>query len=190
VIEVPTPSQTVGPFFHIGLPDGPGARLVPPDHPDAIRIVGTLRDGAGNPVNDALIEIWQAHPSGRYAHPEDTREELPLEPGFAGFGRCATDAGGHFEFVTIKPGPVPWPDGGAQAPHIEVGVFARGLLKRLVTRIYFPGEAANASDPVLRSIEDPARREALLARPEDGTLRFDIRLQEGPGAPETPFFDV
>ena len=98
---------------------------------DAIRIEGTVRDGAGEPLEDALIELWQANRAGRYAHPEDTREELPLEDGFTGFGRCGTDADGRFAFVTVKPGRVPGPEGSMQAPHINVSVFARGLLTRL-----------------------------------------------------------
>jgi protocatechuate 3,4-dioxygenase, alpha subunit len=185
----PTPSQTVGPFFAIGVDDGfLGPELVPRDHPDAVVVFGTVTDGEGAPVNDAMIESWQANPSGRYAHPEDEREELALTEGFDGFGRAVTDAEGRFEIVTLKPGPVPWRNGGMQAPHIELSVFARGLLKRLVTRVYFPDEAAaNEADPVLRSIEDAAARAALVAVPDDGGLRFDINLQ---GDRETTFFAV
>jgi protocatechuate 3,4-dioxygenase alpha subunit len=184
----PTPSQTVGPFFHIGLPAPFTAELVPPDHTDAVRIVGTVFDGNGEPVNDALLEIWQANRAGRYAHPEDTRDELPREDGFLGFGRCATDPDGRFEFVTVKPGPVPAAGEGLQAPHIDVSVFARGLLKRLVTRVYFPDEAeANEADPVLSAVADPQTRSTLLAREENGALRFDIHLQ---GEGETAFFSV
>jgi protocatechuate 3,4-dioxygenase alpha subunit len=187
-MTLPTPSQTVGPYFHIGLPsDEGGPELVPPDHPDAIRIVGTVVDGAGETVDDALIEVWQANRAGRYDHPEDPRTELPLEEGFRGFGRCETGADGRYRFLTVKPGPVPAPGGGLQAPHIEVSVFARGLLKRLATRIYFPDEtAANGADPVL-SLVEPERRHTLVAVPEDGALRFDIHLQ---GDDETVFFDV
>ena len=156
-MTLPTPSQTVGPYFRIGLPDDEGPHLVPPDHPHAIEVLGTLFDGEGAPVNDALVEIWQADRNGRYDHPEDTREDVPL------------------------------PSGGMQAPHVDVSVFARGLLKRLVTRIYFPDEGeANDSDPVLSYVE-PERRAALVAREEDGALRFDIYLQ---GDSETPFFDL
>jgi protocatechuate 3,4-dioxygenase, alpha subunit len=186
-VTLPTPSQTVGPFFQIGLPYEGGPQLVEPDHPAAIRLVGNVFDGEGGPVNDALVEIWQANRSGRYDHPEDAREEVPLEPGFRGFGRCETDGSGRYRFVTVKPGPVPGLDGGMQAPHVDVSVFGRGLLKRLVTRIYFPDEPeANESDPVLSSVE-PERRAALVAREEDGALRFDIHLQ---GDGETPFFDL
>jgi protocatechuate 3,4-dioxygenase, alpha subunit len=186
-VTLPTPSQTVGPFFNIGLPDDGGHELVPPDHPHAIRVLGTVFDGDGEPVVDALVELWQANRHGRYDHPEDAREEIPLDAGFRGFGRCATDASGGYRFVTVKPGRVPHPGGATQAPHVDVSVFARGLLKRLVTRIYFPDELeANESDPVLSSVE-PERRSALVAREEDGALRFDIHLQ---GDRETPFFDL
>jgi protocatechuate 3,4-dioxygenase alpha subunit len=178
-----TPSQTVGPFFSYALPYEGGERLVPPDDPAAIRIAGTVFDGAGDPVSDALVELWQANRAGRYRHPEDGRDELPLEPGFTGFGRCATDAGGRFEFVTVKPGAVP-----PQAPHIDVCVLARGLLKQAVTRIYFPDEPeANAADPLLASIADPAVRSTLIAGALDGGLVFDIHLQ---GERETAFLDV
>jgi len=184
----PTPSQTVGPFFHFALPYPGGEHLVPPDHPDALRIVGAIFDGASEPVSDALVEIWQANRAGRYAHAEDRRDDLPLEEGFTGFGRCPTDAEGRYEFLTVKPGVVPGPDGRPQAPHIDVAIFARGLLKQLVTRIYFPDEEeANAADPLLSSIEDPAVRSTLIARQLDGALEFDIHLQ---GDRQTAFFDV
>ena len=185
----PTPSQTVGPFFHIGVDDGTiGPELVPRDHPDALILSGTITDGEGAPVNDAMIEIWQANPAGRYAHPEDTRDDLPLTEGFDGFGRAVTDDAGRYELVTLKPGPVPGPNGQPQAPHIDMSVFARGLLKRLVTRIYFPDEPdANEADPVLSSVEDPEARAALVAVEDGGGLRFDINLQ---GDRETTFFAV
>jgi protocatechuate 3,4-dioxygenase alpha subunit len=188
VVLPPTPSQTVGPFFAIGLGDAVKAALVDSSDPDAVRITGVLLDGEGEPVGDAMVEIWQANRAGRYAHPEDTREEIPLEDGFDGFGRCATDSEGRYELLTVKPGGVPAPGGIPQAPHIEVSVFARGLLKRLVTRIYFPDEAdANEADPLLSSIEDAAARAALVAVADDGGLRFDINLQ---GDRETTFFAV
>jgi protocatechuate 3,4-dioxygenase alpha subunit len=143
----PTPSQTVGPFFHIGLPSDGQAELV-----------------------------------------EDDREELPLDDGFSGFGRCATDGSGRYSFVTLKPGRVPAPGGAMQAPHIEVSLFARGLLKRVVTRIYFPDEeAANGEDAALAAIEDPELRSTLVAVREEDVYRFDIHLQ---GERETAFFDV
>jgi protocatechuate 3,4-dioxygenase, alpha subunit len=183
-----TPSQTVGPFFGFALPYEAGPLVVPLTDPDVVRIEGVVRDGAGEPVPDALIEIWQANRSGRYAHPADDREELRLEDGFIGFGRCGTGPDGRYWFATVKPGRVPGANGALQAPHIAVNVLARGLLRQLPTRIYFPDEPqANAADPVLASIEDPAARETLVAREEGGVLRFDIRLQ---GDGETVFFDV
>ncbi len=187
----PTPSQTVGPFFHHALLDEDQSKLVAPDHPLAVRIEGTVRDGAGEVVPDAMLEIWQADADGRYVHPED-EEASPPKTGFSGFGRCGTDDEGRYQFVTIKPGPVLASDerGTPQAPHIWVSVFARGLLKRAATRLYFPDEEeANAADPVFASIEDPDLRSTLVARPadEEGVLRFDIHLQ---GDRQTVFFDV
>ena len=183
-----TPSQTTGPYLEIGLLGGPiSNQLVDESDPRAIRISGVLLDGAGDPVPDGMIEIWQANAAGRYAHPADDREEIPLETGFTGFGRSGTESDGSFAFVTVKPGRVPWVDGRLQAPHLLVGVFARGLLKRVATRMYFPDEdAANAEDPVLLGLE-PAERATLVARAEDGALRFDIVLQ---GAGQTTFFAV
>lgn len=184
----PTPSQTIGPFFHFALLDEDQSKLVAPDDPSAIRIEGSVYDGAGQAVPDAMVEIWQANRAGRYRHPEDDREDLPLEDGFSGFGRCDTNADGKFTFVTVKPGPVPGAGEVPQAPHIDVSIFARGLLKRLVTRIYFPDEdEANAADPILSMIGDPDQRSTLIARPADGVLHFDIHLQ---GDRQTVFFDV
>jgi protocatechuate 3,4-dioxygenase, alpha subunit len=177
-----TPSQTVGPFFEYALPFEGGPELVTPGDPDAVRIVGVVYDGAGDPVDDALVELWQANRAGRYRHPEDDRSEVPLESGFTGFGRCPTDADGGWAIRTVKPGA-----SGGQAPHIGVAVFARGLLKHLFTRIYFADEEdANAADPVLAGLDAPARATLVAAREEDG-YRFDVRLQ-GPG--ETTFFAV
>lgn len=177
-----TPSQTVGPFFHDALLAEDHTHLVAEDRPGAIRLRGTVYDGAGDPVPDAMLEFWQSDPEGRYGEPGG---------GFTGFGRSGTDAEGSFEFVTVKPGRVPGPAGTEQAPHILVSVFARGLLKQLVTRIYFPDEEeANAADPVLSEV-DEERRSTLIAQPENGVLRFDVRLQCGPaGEPETVFFGV
>ncbi|MGH3098442.1 MAG: protocatechuate 3,4-dioxygenase subunit alpha [Streptosporangiales bacterium] len=179
-----TPSQTVGPFLHLGLPWPDGPYVVPADAPDAVRIHGRLLDGAGEPVPDGLIETWQADPDGRFAHPDDPRGAYAATlPGFPAFGRCATDGEGRYAIHTIKPGPV----GDGQAPHIDVTVLARGLLDRLVTRIYFPDEQdANAADPVLGGIE-PYRRGSLVAVRDGDALRFDIRLQ---GDDETVFFAV
>jgi protocatechuate 3,4-dioxygenase alpha subunit len=184
----PTPSQTIGPFFHDALLDRYYSELVSPDHPEAIEIRGTVYDGAGEVVPDAMVEIWQANRAGRYDHPADDGEELSVDQDFSGFGRSGTDPGGEFSFSTVEPGPVPGPEGKVQAPHIMVSVFARGLLKRLVTRIYFPNEKeANAVDPVLSSIEDKELRRTLIAREKGGALRFDIRLQ---GENQTAFFEL
>jgi protocatechuate 3,4-dioxygenase, alpha subunit len=187
VIFATTPSQTVGPYFAIGLPWEAGPHAVPPGTPGAIRIAGVVCDGAGQPVPDNLIETWQADPAGRFADLHGHAGPSELE-GFRGFARSGFEAGdGGWGIVTVKPGAVAGPGGAAQAPHIAVSVFARGLLHRCVTRIYFADEeAANAADPVLASV--PAdRRATLLAQPTDDGYRFDIRLQ-GPG--ETVFFAV
>ena len=179
-----TPSQTVGPYLAIGLPWPDGPFVVPAGTPDAIWLRGTLFDGAGDVVPDGLVETWQADDEGRFAHPAaggagSTR--------FRGFGRCPTDPEGRYGILTLKPGPVPAPDGRLQAPHIDVSVFARGLLKRVVTRIYFADEAlANAADPVLLSIADAGVRRTLVAERVDDGYRFDIHLQ---GDRETAFFD-
>jgi protocatechuate 3,4-dioxygenase alpha subunit len=181
-----SPSQTVGPYLAIGISGSPvTSALVAEDDPRAVRIRGRVLDGAGEGVPDGMVEIWQANPAGRYAHPADTRDDVPPDAGFPGFGRAATGDGGAYELVTVKPGRVPWTDGRQQAPHLVVLVFARGLLKQLVTRLYFPDEAeANAADPVLSELDD-ARHSTLIARAEGGGLRFDIRLQ---GDGETTFF--
>ena len=184
----PTPSQTIGPFFAVGLVWADGPDVVAAGTLGAVRIGGRVLDGAGDPVADALVETWQADPAGRFAHPDDPRG--PGASGFRGFGRCATDAQGRWAVRTRKPGPLPAPDGGVEAPHLAVSVFARGLLGRLVTRIYFPDEPqANAADPLLASIGDPGLRERLVATPDaDGDgLRFDIWLQ---GERETPFLAI
>ena len=184
-----TPSQTVGPYLTLGLLDGSpvSSSIVSRDDPRAIVVRGRLLDGNGDPVPDGMIEFWQANEAGRYAHPADPREDVPLEDGFWGFGRSGTANDGWYEVVTLKPGRVPAPDGRLQAPHIVVGVFARGLLKRLATRLYFPDEEeANAADAVLSELGE-SERATLVAQREDGGLRFDIRLQ---GSEQTAFFLV
>jgi protocatechuate 3,4-dioxygenase alpha subunit len=187
LIFATTPSQTVGPYFAIGLPWPEGPNAVPEGTPGAIAITGTIYDGDGDPVPDHLVETWQADSEGRFAdlHGHGGVSELA---GFRGFGRYGVEDGdGTYEIVTVKPGPVPASDGTMQAPHIDVSVFARGMLNRCVTRIYFSDEApANAADPVLARV--PAdRRQTLIAQPTADGYRFDIRLQ-GPG--ETVFFAV
>ena len=159
-----TSSQTVGPYLHIGLTWLVTDNLVGPGvSGEKITIEGRVLDGDGEPVSDALVEIWQANAHGKYAHPDDPQDK-PLEPGFKGFGRVPTDDQGRFRFTTIKPGRVAAPGGGLQAPHINVLIFMRGMLKQLTTRIYFPGDPANAEDAVLQSVPQ-ARRETLIAKP-------------------------
>lgn len=180
-----TPSQTVGPFLAVGLTWSDGPNVVPDGTPGAIRITGQVFDGAGVPAPDAIIETWQADPAGGFDHPDDPRGSASSR--FRGFGRCATDDEGVYTIVTLKPGPLPAEDGRIEAPHIDVSVFARGLLDRVVTRIYFPDEAeANAADSLLGSLEEHERT-ALVAIPDGQTLRFDIYLQ---GEHETPFFEL
>lgn len=187
-----TPSQTVGPFFHLALARPDWADLTA-GNPTGERIVveGQVIDGDGVAVADACLELWQANAAGRYAHADDARTDRPLDSNFRGFGRVSTDADGGFRFTTIRPGPVPGRGNALQAPHIAVALFARGLLKQLYTRIYFADEPANAGDPVLSSIGDPAVRQTLIAIPNDApgppTYRFDVILQ---GERETAFFDL
>jgi protocatechuate 3,4-dioxygenase alpha subunit len=207
-----TPSQTVGPFFHYGLPWKGGADLVgqsdmgarPDLFPEAhyilnlssphaapqgevIEVFGRVLDGEGAVVPDAMIEIWQANAAGRYASPDDARADAPLDPGFIGFGRSSTSVEGEYRFRTIRPGPVPGPGNSLQAPHIALSVFARGLIKRLATRLYFVDGEGNQEDPVLCAIPEH-RRQTLIAQPApEGGWRLDIVLQ---GDDETVFFDL
>lgn len=161
MLEPATPSQTVGPFFAFALPFGDDHSAVDPGTPGAVRIEGQLLDGAGEPVPDGLLEAWRGDQ----------------------FARCNTDPEGAFHFLVRKPAAGP----DCQAPHLNLTVFARGLLRHLTTRIYFPDEAAaNAADPVLRLV-DPDRQHTLVARAEDGALRFDVHLQ---GEEETAFFAI
>jgi protocatechuate 3,4-dioxygenase alpha subunit len=212
VSELITPSQTVGPFFAMRLPWPDGPFVVPEGTPGAVTVVGRVFDGARNPIPDALIETWQADPEGRFAHQDDPRgASASGYRSFRGFGRCPTSPDGSYRIVTLKPGPLPCPEdpgGTAEAPHLNMSVFARGMLDRVVTRVYFPDEAeANATDPVLSSLPEPGRRATLIAVPVDpapglgmafsgpnepggaggSVLRFDIHVQ---GENETVFFDV
>ena len=200
--EIITPSQTVGPFFAYGLtpkgrahwdPNGTyswketvGDNLITPDATgQKIRIQGQVFDGDGKPITDCMLEIWQADSQGRYASPQDTRARPNTQ--FKGFGRSATDKNGVFGFATVKPGPVPGPNGSTQAPHIVVAVYSRGMLRQVYTRLYFADEtAANAADPILQIV--PAeRRGTLIAQKRGDVYRFDIRMQ---GENETVFFEV
>ena len=163
-----TPAQTVGPYFSIGLPWPDGPEVVPDGD---LWIRGRVLDGEREPIPDALVETWQADPSGSYE-----------VEGFRGLGRCPTDEDGAYAIRTVKPGAV-----GGQAPHIAVSVFARGLLHHVVTRIYFPEDAdVHPSDPVLSGLDEAARATLVAAREDDG-YRFDVRLQ---GPDETAFFAV
>ena len=207
----PSPSQTVGPFFHYGLPWKGGADLVtgsplgarpdlfPEEHwvlhiaephaaarGEVIELTGRVLDASGQPLPDAMLEIWQANANGRYASDRDPRHDLPIEKGFSGFGRAATADDGTYRFRTIVPGAVPGPDGQLQAPHIAMSVFGRGLIKRLVTRVYFAGNPANEKDLVL-SLVPAERRATLLATPDGARWNLDIVLQ---GERETVFFDI
>lgn len=182
----PTPSQTVGPFFHDALPYAAGPAVAGASRPGAFTLHGHVHDGAGDPVPDAMVEVWQADERGSFVDRPGIYEP-PAPDGFRGFGRCATDQDGHFTFTTVKPAGVPTADGEPQAPHLAVSVFARGMLRRVVTRVYFDDEAAaNEADPLLSAV-DPARRGTLLAARDEGGYRFDVRLQ---GADETVFLDV
>jgi protocatechuate 3,4-dioxygenase alpha subunit len=171
-----TPSQTVGPFFAIELPYAEGPYVVAEGTDGAIWLRGRVLDGAGDPIPDALVESWQAGPDGRF------------DGEFRGFGRSGTDEDGAWAILTLKPSVVPAPGGGDQAPHIDLTIFARGLLHELVTRLYFDDEEdANAADPVLSSLPDDEARATLIAAREDGGYRLDIHLQ---GPDETVFLAV
>jgi len=170
-----SPSQTVGPFLHLALADPAEALVVPVGTSGGIWVRGTVTDGNGDPVADAVVETWQASTGAR-----------PVPDGFSGFGRCPTDDDGRWAVHTVKPGPVPGAGRRWEAPHLTVSVFARGLLDRVVTRIYFADEdAANAADPVLAELVEPARRPTLVAGVTEDGYHFAVRLQ---GEDETVFF--
>jgi len=182
-----TPSQTIGPFFWGTIVNAYHADLAPAGVAgERIEVVLTLHDVNGAVVPDGLFEIWQANSHGRYNHPDD-RRNLPLDAGFEGYGRASTFTDGCTTFTTVKPARVPWPAGGMQAPHINVSIFARGLLNRVATRMYFDGDPANAEDPVLKMV-DPARRPTLLAK-KDGKGAWRLPIHLG-GPNETVFFDI
>lgn len=189
---IATPSQTVGPFYHFAL-DRPEWSDLTADGAQGqkIRIEGRILDGEGAVCPDAFLEIWQADAGGKYNHADDTQDKKP-DPKFRGFGRASADKDGVYRFTTIMPGRVPGPGNTLQAPHINVSVFARGLLKQLVTRIYFADHAeANEIDPVLSRVDDAAARKTIVAEKSNGsgipTYRFDVILQ---GKGETAFFEL
>jgi len=196
-----TPSQTAGPYVHIGLAPGAagfdiydqelGRDIAGPNAAgERIRVEGLVIDGTGSPIKDVLLEAWQANAAGHYAHPEGGGA---VEDGFRGWGRVITDFDtGEWGFDTVKPGSVPGRNGTVQAPHISLWIVARGINLGLTTRIYFDDEAeANAADPVLNGIEWERRRPTLIARRGDAggqpVYRFDIRIQ---GEDETVFFEI
>lgn len=186
--DIVTPSQTVGPFFGYALPYEEGPHVVAATTPGAVQLHGRVFDGNGEPVPDALLEVWQLGPQGGLT----AESGIYSMPGnFRGFGRCGTDDQGRYWFRTVKPYAVPTADGQAQAPHLAVTVFARGLLRQLYTRIYFPDEAAaNRADPLLSELE-PARRDTLIATAEgESVLLFNVYLQDHEGEKETVFLDV
>lgn len=185
-----TPQQTIGPFFdHHLLGDELRTLDGPETEGEHIRLEGRVTDGVGEPVSDAVIEVWQADAAGRYRHPRDPRSGEG-DARFIGWGRCATDGDGGYWFETAKPGAVPH-DAGRMAPHVNVMLHARGLLRPLATRLYFADEPATADDPIL-SLARPQRRHSLIAQQVEGlalpTYRLDLVLQ-GDARHETVFFD-
>lgn len=180
--------QTVGPFFRIGLERLFQADIAGVDVTgERIAVEGCVLDGDGVAIPDAIVEVWQANAEGKYAHPADTQDK-PLEPGFKGFGRLPTDERGSFRFTTVKPGPVPGPNGKPQAPHLVIGLMMRGLLRGLVTRAYFPDQPLNVSDQILSCIPPPRRSTLMLAQSSEHTdlYTWQIHMQ---GDRETVFLD-
>ena len=182
-----TAAQTVGPFVSIGFEKQALSDVAPAGVAgERVIITGRVLDGDGVPVTDAVIETWQANSYGKYAHPDDVQEKM-LEDNFKGFGRVLTDTHGGFRLTTVKPGKVAGRDGREQAPHITVVIFMRGLLRHLMTRIYFPGEeAANATDHVLNLVPVVRRTTLIAEKSGDGVLHWNVHLQ---GPHETVFFD-
>jgi len=186
----PTASQTAGPFLHLGLTEKNSVGRVAGKHAqgERVRLRCRITDADGAPVPDAVVEIWQANSLGKYQHPDDPQQK-PDDPDCYGFGRLAVGEDGRCTFETVRPGCVPGPDNSVQAPHLNISIFARGLLKHLVSRIYFAGDPEIANDPVMRLVP-PERRESLLAHPDPthpGSWLFEIRLS---GEAETVFFAV
>jgi protocatechuate 3,4-dioxygenase alpha subunit len=186
----PTPWCTVGPYFSVTVSDANSVRAIaaPGATGERMKLLCAVFDRDGKPVPDTLVEIWQANADGKYNHPAD-RQAKSMDASFRGFGRQITDENGVCEFETIKPGRVPGPRGALQAPHLEAGIFTRGVLRILATRIYFSGDAANKDCPVLARVPK-SRRTTLVAQPvagQPGTWRHGIHLS---GPKETVFFDV
>lgn len=186
-----SPSQTVGPFFHFGLTDKPDQNILVNDdtHGERILIKGQVTDGDGAPIPDAMIEIWQADINGHFNHPLDPNQ-AEADPEFAGFGRAPTNNNGIYSFKTVKPGAVTYDGETMQAPHINVRVFARGMLIHAYTRLYFSDEEqSNENDPVLNLVEDQRRHTLIALREDRGDLTtycFNISMQ---GDEETVFFE-
>jgi len=179
-------SQTIGPYLRIGLEWMQIEDMAPRGIAgERFSIRGRVLDADGRPVNDAAVEIWQANSHGRYASPQD-KQDQPLEPAFRGYGRSLTDEQGAFRFSTIKPGRVPGPGSSMQAPHLNVTIFMRGLLKHLQTRVYFPDDPANVSDPILALVPAERRSTLIARRIGEGALEWNVILQ---GRDETVFFD-
>lgn len=186
-----TPSQTVGPFFHYGLVEKGDENIIVTDATKGKRILlkGQVTDGNGEPVSDAMIEVWQADQNGYFNHPADPNQSK-ADPNFRGFGRAPTNAEGIYTFKTIKPGQVAYDDSQMQAPHVSVRVFSRGMLIHAYTRLYFSDEAEANKDDVVLNLVPEDRRETLIALKEDTgdlpTYCFNIALQ---GDNETVFFE-
>jgi protocatechuate 3,4-dioxygenase alpha subunit len=184
-----TPFSTVGPFFKLLVrdrPEGTDCLVSESTRGARITIAGRLIAGDGLPVNDGLVEIWQADADGRYHHPDDPNHG-DADPAFTGFGRAATAASGAFSFRTIKPGSVPGPGGTSQAPHVLVSVMARGVMSRCWTRIYFEGEPLNDIDPILQLVPVERRDTLIASRTGEGEYEFKVVLQ---GEGETVFFEA
>jgi protocatechuate 3,4-dioxygenase alpha subunit len=184
-----TPFSTVGPFFKLLVrdrPEGTDCLVTDATRGERITIAGTLIAGDGAPVEDGLVEIWQADADGHYHHPADPARDL-ADPAFTGFGRAATGRGGAFRFQTIRPGVVPGPATEKQAPHILVSVMARGVMSRCWTRLYFEDEPLNGTDPILQLVPAQRRHTLIARRTGAGEYEFNVVLQ---GERETVFFDA
>ncbi|AGF73219.1 protocatechuate 3,4-dioxygenase subunit alpha [Corynebacterium halotolerans] len=186
-----TPSQTVGPYVHIGLTLDDSEQIVPEGTEGAVHVTTTVIDGDGNPISDAMIEVWQTGTDGVFNSPLDPRtgDQATVE-GFRGLGRGMVDGTGSVTFTTLLPGAIEFEGADTEAPHLKLGVFARGMLERLYTRLYFPeNEQANAADPVLNAVPEE-RRHLLVAEKTGDGYRLEIVMQHDDPTRETPFFRV